>query len=177
MQEKENLRKKAKEIRKSLDIEKISEKIVDSISRLEVYKKAQHVMIFYPLGHEVNLLGLLSKNGGKNFYLPKVKGKELLVCPYKTGDELTVSKFKTKEPTTPPVDSNIPDIIFVPALMADRSLNRLGYGGGFYDRFLSKKRSGTANSTKIVAIPSALVVDELPSESFDAKIDIVITER
>ena len=173
MIEKKELRKKAKAIRSSLDIKTISEKIVENIFNLSSYKDANHVMIFYPIGHEVNLLGLL-KDDNKNFYLPRVQGERLRVCPYKSGDELTISKFKTEEPTTGPINPDILDIIFVPALMVDKHNHRLGYGGGFYDKFLSKNAQ---NAIKIVAIPSALLVDKLPSESFDAKIDITICEN
>lgn len=173
MTEKKKLRKTAKEIRISLDMEKMSEKIVENILKLDVYQKAQHIMFFYPLKHEVNLLKLMEENKDKNFYLPRVKGKELLVCPYKAGDDLVTSMFWTEEPTTEAINTNILNIIFVPALMVDNNFHRLGYGGGFYDRFLSKNAT---NAVKIVAIPSQLVCEKLPSESFDAKIDIIITD-
>lgn len=173
MLEKKNLRKKAKEIRISLDMKKISEKIVENILNLEIYKNAQHIMLFYPLKHEVNLLSLTEKSKDKNFYLPRVDGRNLLVCPYNIGDDLVTSKFWTEEPTTKPIDTNILDIVFVPALMVDNHFHRLGYGGGFYDIFLSKN---AANASKIVAIPSQLIHDKLPSESFDAKIDAIITQ-
>ena len=137
MQDKKELRKKAKAIRNSLDIEQISEKIVENILNLEIYKKSRHIMLFYPLSHELNLLKLLNSED-KKFYLPKVRGEELFICPYKIGDELVISKFKTKEPTTNQVDPSILDIIFVPAMMADKNMHRLGYGGGFYDKFFAK---------------------------------------
>ena len=205
MQEKKELRKNAKEIRNSLDTKILSERIVKNILDLKVYQDAKNVMIFYPLKHEVDLLGLLADNNPelhpktdvdwcsrsgiparqhkvsyalnatqhKNFYLPKVSGSELIVCPYKKGDELIISEFQTKEPITNPVNANILDIVFVPALMIDKNYNRLGYGGGFYDRFLSKN---ALSSIKIVAIPSELMTEEIPSEHFDVKIDIVVTE-
>lgn len=168
---KKELRKKAKEIRHSLDMEKISEKIVENIKSNEIYKNSKHIMIFYPLKHEVNLLGLLKDN--KNFYLPKVDGENMLVCPYKKGDKLILSAFKTEEPVSTPINPEILDLVFVPALMVDKHLHRLGYGGGFYDKFLSKN---ALKSKKIVAIPSALMIEKLPSESFDAKIDVTICE-
>lgn len=174
MLNKKELRKNATKIRSSLNIKQISEAITDRILELEVYKKASNVMIFYPLVHEINLLGLLSKSPEKNFYLPKVHGKELLVCPYKMEDKLILSDFKTQEPATAPIKTEILDIIFVPALMVDKNFNRLGYGGGFYDRFLSKN---AARAKKIVAIPNALITEHLPSEDFDIKIDIVINEN
>lgn len=173
MQEKKELRKKAREIRTSLNIEEISKKIVDRILSLELYQKAQHVMIFYPLEHEVNLLPLLEKSPTKNFYLPKVHGENLLVCPYKMGGELTLSKFKTKEPVSEPINTKILDIIFVPALMTDKNLHRLGYGGGFYDRFFAGNPS---KALKIVAIPKSLITTKLPNETFDVQIDVVVCE-
>lgn len=172
MNTKKQLRKYAKEIRKSLKMDEISDKIVKNIKTLNFYKESKNVMIFYPLEHEVNLLGLLDED--KNFYLPKVQSEDMLVCPYQKGDELTASEFKTMEPKTSPVNPEILDIIFVPALMVDKACHRLGYGGGFYDKFLSKNK---IKAKKIVAIPNALMVDKLPSEDFDAKIDVTICEN
>lgn len=172
MQTKSELRKKAKEIRNSLDMGKISEKIIKNIKENEIYKQSKNIMIFYPLKHEVNLLELLDDN--KNFYLPKVDGENMHVCPYKNGDKLTESTFKTLEPITTAINPEILDLVFVPALMIDEENHRLGYGGGFYDKFLSKH---ALNSKKIVAIPSALRIKNLPSESFDVKIDVTICEQ
>jgi len=170
---KKELRIEARLTRNSLDIKNISEKIVKNILALEIYKNARNVMVFYPLKHEVDLTGLFGDKT-KKFYLPKMDGEHLLVCPYKAGDKLTNSKFKTKEPTTDPIENlAILDIIFVPALMADKKFNRLGYGGGFYDRFLAKISKET---TKISVIPTELFVDEIPADNFDQRLDITVSE-
>lgn len=166
------LRKKAKEIRKSLDMEKISERIVVKIKTLDIYKNAKHVMLFYPLKNEINILPLLEDN--KNFYLPKIEGEDMLICPYKIGDEMSISSFKTKEPISKPVNPEILDIIFIPALMVDKSFHRLGYGKGFYDRFLSKNG---LNATKIVPIANELITNKLPADGFDKTFDIVLDEN
>ena len=68
--DKKELRIKAKEIRKTLDVKDISKNICKNIRNLEVYKSSKNVMIFYPMKYEISLLELL--NDGKNFYLPKV---------------------------------------------------------------------------------------------------------
>jgi 5-formyltetrahydrofolate cyclo-ligase len=168
---KEKLREVAKQIRESLDVDSISEKIVEALRYTEIYQTAENIMLFYPLPKEINLLPLLKDN--KNFFLPKIKGDKLVACPYKIGDELTVSKFKTKEPVTKPINPEILDIVLVPALMVDSSFHRLGYGRGFYDKFLSKS---VPNAIKIVPIPSALTIDEMPVESFDVQVDVVLDE-
>ena len=59
----------------------------------------------------------------------------------------------------------------VPALAVDNEGNRLGYGGGFYDRFLKDIKS-----PKIVPISKSLVFDNIPTEDFDIKIDMIITD-
>lgn len=168
---KEELREKATQIRSLLEMDKISEKIVENIRSAEIYQEAQHVMIFYPLKDEINLLPLLSD--AKHFYLPKVQGEELAVCPYIEGMGLSTSKYGTKEPTTEPINPDILELIFVPALMADKNFHRIGYGKGFYDRFLSKN---ALKALRIVPIPSLLIRDEIPSNDFDAQFDVILDE-
>lgn len=172
MSDKNELREKAKKIRKLLDMESISSKIVNTMRETEIYDAAKNIMIFYPLQDEINLLPLL-KDIDKNFYLPKVSGDDLLVCPYKEGDQLSVSSFNTQEPLTQPVDPDVLDMIFVPALLADKKFHRIGYGRGFYDRFLNKH---ALKAIRIVPVPSVLVVDELPSDEFDAQFDVILDE-
>lgn len=169
MDNKTYLRIKAKDIRKTLDICKVSERVVMLIRENEVYKNSKNVMLYYPLKYEINLLGLLDDD--KNFYLPKVNRQNLEVCPYKKGDKLIKSGFNTMEPEKEGVDKKILDLVIVPALMADKNGYRLGYGGGFYDRFT---RSGKGNFKTLCAIAKELYVESLPVESFDVKIDEII---
>ncbi len=169
MENKTDLRVKAKLIRKQLDIQLISRNIVRLIRENKTYQSAENIMIFYPAKYEINLLSLLDDN--KNFYLPKVAGKDIAVCPFKDGDKLELSSFNIKEPCTNYVNPEILDLIFVPALMADKDGYRLGYGGGFYDRFLAK----FPNIKTIIPVASRLLVEKLPREDFDCKADSIIT--
>ncbi len=168
MDNKTDLRARAKLIRKGLDISYVSKNIVDLIRQNKTYHQAQNVMIFYPMKYEINLLSLMDDK--KSFYLPKVYNDDLLVCPFKKGDELKISKFRVYEPDSCPVSPEVLDLIFVPALMADKYGYRLGYGKGFYDRFLSKY----PDITTIIPISAELVIEKLPSEAFDRKVDEII---
>ena len=100
---KQELRKWIKEERKKLDIEALSNIFVQKLKETIEYKKAKNIMLFYPLKYEINLLKLIDDNS-KYFYLPKIVEKNLACCPYKLGDELCESCFKTKEPITNPVN-------------------------------------------------------------------------
>ncbi len=169
MENKTNLRLWAKSIRKNLDTDAISRKISDKIRSLDVYKNAENVMIFYPLKYEINLLSLMEDN--KQFYLPRVCGENLLVCPFAKCDRLAKSEFNVSEPLTESVSSDILDVVIVPALAVDTNNFRLGYGGGFYDRFLKGSKAYS-----IVPVPQKLIVEKLPVDDFDVPVDCVVTE-
>lgn len=164
------LRKINSLLRKSLNQVEASEKIVLKIKSLSDFLNAKNILIFYPLKFEINLLELL-KVEGKNFYLPKVKEDYLEICPY--GGELIKGAFNIMEPLTKPVLPSVIDLAFVPALAADKDLNRLGYGKGYYDRLFSNP---LFVAKKIAVINKELVVDKVPTDNFDIKVDAIITD-
>ena len=87
---------------------------------------------------------------------------------------LKINKYGIAEPIS--VKKIYPDIIFIPLVAYDSALNRLGYGGGFYDRYLNK----IANIKKILKIGLAYSYQELkkiPVEEYDNRLDLVITEK
>lgn len=166
---KQKLRKWAKIERKNLDIDSLSQVLVRKLQQTEEYKKAKNIMLYYPLENEVNLLKLL-EDKTKLFYLPKIDGMNLLCCPYQDGEEFCESCFKTKEPTTESVEKSVIDLVIVPALAVDKDNYRLGYGSGFYDRFLSE-----VSVKKIVCISQKLMVETVYPENHDIKIDKIVT--
>lgn len=167
MTDKIELRKKAKNIRKNLDMKKISADLCNLVRQNKIYIEAKNVMLFYPTEFEVDLKELFDDN--KKFYLPKVDGEELLVCPY--CKELKKSSFGICEPCSNPVSPDILDLVIVPALMCDENGYRLGYGGGFYDRFIKKY---CKNFKTICPIPKELFTRNLPHGEFDQKVDEII---
>lgn len=170
MFDKDNLRKESKNIRKTLDMKFISKGIVENIRELEAYRRSKRVMLFYPLKNEVDLLDLLKDD--KFFYLPRVNGEELECCPYKQGDELVMSDFKVLEPVCESVPKSDIDLVLVPALCVDNNCNRLGYGKGFYDRFLSDYKG-----VSVIVIPDELVFSEICKEKHDRCCDYFITQK
>ncbi|RAI15249.1 MAG: 5-formyltetrahydrofolate cyclo-ligase [Candidatus Melainabacteria bacterium] len=166
---KSDLRKKIKSLRAEIDSVQKSHQIVRNIKSMSEYKNAKNVMIFYPMKHEVDLRELLSDN--KNFFLPKTCNEEILICPYKNGDILKKSSFNVLEPITDPVEVQILDMIFVPALAVDKNFYRLGYGKGFYDRFLK-----SSSAIKITPIFNELILDKIPTQPHDERIDFIISE-
>ena len=168
MECKTKLREKAKCIRKKLPSIEKSKFAVFKIRENSVYKSAKNVLIYYPLRYELNLLALLDDE--KQFFLPRVCGENIQICPFKKGDNLEKSKFNVCEPCSIPIEPKLIDVAIIPALMADKFGYRLGYGGGFYDRFLEQNQK----IKTILPIAKELFVEELPHEEYDICVDEVI---
>lgn len=162
------LRIKAKNIRKTLDTDRLSVKLTELIRQNETYKNSKNVLLYYPLKYEMNFLGLLKD--AKNFYFPRVNGVEMLICPYTQDTKLKKSDFGIYEPCSTPCPASVIDLAVVPALFVDKNGNRLGYGGGFYDRFLY----ANPNIKTICALPDCLVIEKLPTDSYDIPVEIII---
>lgn len=168
MESKTELRAKFKSIRRTLDISFKSKIISEKIQAASCFKEANHIMLFYPTKYEVNLLDML--NLDKTFYFPKVDGANLLVCP--ACADYKKSCLNILEPCSNPVSPEILELIIVPALAVDSERYRLGYGGGFYDRFLSKY----PEIKTLTPIFKEFIVDKLPKYNSDIKIDYIISD-
>ena len=132
---------------------------------------------YYPVNFEVDDLELLKKfeKNKFNISLPVIK-KNFQMDFYKWSfsDSLKINKYGIPEPET----KNIvyPDIILVPLVAFDKNLNRLGYGGGYYDRLI-KKLSKKKKITKIGLAFSFQKIDKVPINIYDQKLDYIITNK
>lgn len=181
---KQEIREWAKSKRYSIGKEKInktSQDIVRKIKKSDVYKSAKNIMSYYAKDLEVSLNDLLS-DSTKNWFLPVAKNlnsqNELLVIPYKYGEtKLVKSAYGIFEPqvlneNTSKAESQIIDLIFVPGLCFDKNGYRVGYGKGFYDNFLKRSK----DSVKIGLCLKELLLEEIPVDEWDEKVDFVITD-
>lgn len=182
-QSKEALRAQSKliraELHKSGRILKVSAKIVRQVLNNKEFKSSKHVLLFYPKAGEVDLLGLLEcseKTNDKTFYLPRTNSEGGIdVCRYNKDDTLLTSKYGIEEPVCEALkDLSVLDIVFVPALCADKECHRIGYGRGYYDNFFKSNKDLKAK--KIIVIPSEMTVEKIDTELHDVACDIVLTQ-
>jgi len=131
---------------------------------------------FWPVGTEIDILPLLAtlRSAGHLIALPVTpsRGNPLIFRLWQPGDTLMPEGFGTQCPpdTAPNVE---PDWLFVPLLAFDAQGNRLGYGGGFYDRTLAER----PNAVAVGCAYAAQRVDAVPTGPYDARLDAVATER
>ncbi|HSA05596.1 MAG TPA: 5-formyltetrahydrofolate cyclo-ligase [Candidatus Gastranaerophilales bacterium] len=175
LKSKEEYRFQAKEIRKNLNTSLISAAICRLIIDMKEYKQAKIIAGFYPFDKEINIRPLF-EDSSKKWFLPKVKNDDIMVFyPYTNFFDMEKNKFGIYEPREEnELNPEKIDIIIIPALIADKTGYRLGYGKGYYDKFLarlSKKR------VKIVPIPEELMIEKLPFDKFDVPVDFAVTQN
>jgi 5-formyltetrahydrofolate cyclo-ligase len=141
-------------------------------------KAAKIVSAYWSINDEASTFLLLDKLGAHGIAaaLPVMQGRGAPLCfrLWKKSAPLGEAKWGIKEPLPGP--EVFPDLLFVPLLGFDRAGHRLGYGAGFYDRTLARLRA----MQPVTAVGVGYAVQELPalpSESYDEKLDFVLTER
>jgi 5-formyltetrahydrofolate cyclo-ligase len=175
---KSKLRKKILKIREKSNKKNIQ---IDFNQIIKIFKKEKITKKiiggYYPVNFEVDDLELLKKLEEDKFSisLPVIK-KNFQMDFYKWSffDLLKISKYGIPEPET----QNIvyPDVLLVPLVAYDKNLNRLGYGGGYYDRLIAK----LSKKKKIIKIGLALSiqeVDKVPINIYDKKLDYIVTNK
>jgi 5-formyltetrahydrofolate cyclo-ligase len=140
-------------------------------------QNAKKIGGYYPSNYEIDDLQILDVLDKKNFKisLPIVKkNNQMNFYSWSKKDPLKVNKFGIPEP----VSSKIlyPDILLVPLVGYDKNLNRLGYGGGFYDRYI-EKIDKIKKVTKIGLAFSYQKIKSVPIDQHDKKLDFIITEK
>lgn len=171
--EKSDLRKYSKSIRNNLPVLEYSEIICGKLKSLELYRKAKNILIYSSFSSEISTKHLLNED--KKIFLPRISGEELEICSYEGINNCQLNKYGILEPTTEKITdySNL-EIALIPALCASKSGYRLGYGKGYYDRFIPNL---SKSCLKILLLPEELIFDNIPTEAHDTRADIIITQR
>lgn len=176
---KAELRTKYLQVRKELtQKEKKYKTIIAKIIETKEYQKSKVIALYKSLPSEVNLDELISYSlkQNKKVVLPKVVGNDLFFYEISSNEKLIKSNFGILEPLPNKdklVNKNQIDLVIVPGICFDKNKNRLGFGKGFYDRYLAH-----SNIYKIgVCFYNQVLADDtLPVNQFDIKMDKVITE-
>ena len=150
-------------------------KIISILKKEKITKK--NIGGYYPVNFEVDDLHILKKFEKKNFNisLPTINNNfDMNFYKWSFNEPLKINKYGIPES-----DSNIliyPDVLLVPMVAFDKKLNRLGYGGGYYDRLIEK----LTKKKKILKIGLALSVQEIykvPINNYDQKLDYIVTNK
>jgi 5-formyltetrahydrofolate cyclo-ligase len=153
-----------------------SARIAERVRAMPEVVAARTVMAFWSFGSEVDTAPMIAglHEAGTRLALPRIHGPELLAVAYAPGDPVAPARFGAMQPEGAAiVGPEAVDVVLVPGVAFDRRGDRVGYGGGFYDRFLARTRPGVP---AIAIAFAAQVVESVPAGRADRRVDVVVTE-
>jgi 5-formyltetrahydrofolate cyclo-ligase len=151
-------------------------RVIERFLDLPEVQRARTVMLFSSFGSEIPTGSLIERLRRKGVVvaLPRIEGAELVPVPYAPGDPTTATSFGAEEPMGGmPLDPSSIDVVGVPGVAFDRRGARIGYGGGYYDRFLR----GLPAFTVGLVFGLQVLDEDLPAGRFDLPVDAIVTEE
>ena len=180
MQQKNLVRKKYYFLRKKRYYE-ISKSFFNpfvNLVKTKFKKKNLKLALYYPSSFELNVLKLLEFNymSKQNLLLPIIgENNSMNFFSWKKNEVLQINKYSILEPVKSKIV--IPNIILVPLLAFDEDKYRLGYGKGFYDRYLNKYLKKFKNILTVGVAFSFQKYHKLPTNNKDVKLNFILTEK
>jgi 5-formyltetrahydrofolate cyclo-ligase len=179
---KEQVRQKLLAMRKQItenDYQDHSERIVSQVKKLDYFKKAEVIHCYVSINErrEVNTHSLIKEllSGPKKVVVPVMQMKEggLRHIQLNRFSDLKPNRWNVSEPATgKEIAVGQLDLILVPMVGGDNLKNRIGYGGGFYDRFLKK-----ADCPSVGLLFEECLMNRVPVEPFDVPLTKIITQK
>ena len=140
--DKNTLRKIVLEARKKISIEDqivVTDLILEKLKNHEVFKASSHIGLYYPIQQEINLLSLIEIYPDKHFYMPNIENGTIKYRLIERLDSLVDASFGLKEA---PFENNLIEdceLYLIPCVATSKQL-RIGYGKGYFDRYLVGKK-------------------------------------
>lgn len=176
MNSKDNIRIAIKKQKACVDAEekKYAEVLVfNKVHSLDEWNTSKNILFYNSLPDELQTTRQLEDNNhDKNIFLPRVNGSTLDILRY-DADNMHIGAFNINEPSGHnTTDIEAIDLVIVPGVAFDKNGNRLGRGKGYYDSLLSNCRA-----IKIGVCYDFQLLDNIPAENHDVKMDIIITPK
>ncbi len=180
-EQKRILRRKVKKIREGLSIqsiEQMSNVISDKIRTLVEFENADAVFLYMDLPGEVQMRRLteICLKARKRVAVPRIEGRQMHFYGIESFGHLVTGRMNILEPDPdycPCMDKEENALMVLPGLAFDRALHRVGYGGGFYDRYLSEHRKHCT----VAAAFECQIFDAVPFDERDIRPQMLVTEK
>ena len=170
---KEKLRKEMLAKRRELDtdfVESCSSKVFNNLIGLSEFTRAKSVFCYVDFKNEIKTDKIREFCSCKTLYEPKIDGEIMYAVQNLGGEKLNCYGIREAESFTPFLGDV--DVTIVPLIACDRLGNRVGFGKGYYDKYLQDKKT-----IKIGLCYSFQVVESVPRGEFDCPLDYIVTEK
>ena len=178
MEEKKAIRKQIFAARKAHTDQQIddwSKKIAETVTSLSEYRDSQRILAYADYNHEVMTRYIIEAawKDGKEVAVPKVVGKDMVFYRLTDFTQLEAGYFGIPEPARGEIVQWEEALMIMPGVAFDRANHRVGYGGGFYDRFLEKH----PQIRRVAVAFEFQMMPEVPTEPTDISPEIIVTEE
>ena len=175
-------RKRRAELKPS-QLQQAGEALAERILALDEYRDAQRVAVYFAVNGEISLEAVTEHalSTGKQVYLPNLDQASLRFSPYFHEQKMRINKFRLPEPDVDDAEMLSPDemdLVLAPLVVFDENRNRIGMGGGFYDRSFAFRKDPQVTTPVLIGVAhESQKVDEILPESWDVRLDMVVTDR
>ena len=174
--DKKELRKAIRQKKKAMTLEEIegrSQKLGELFRASQAYQEAETIYFYLPYNQEVRTVPMIlaALQDGKKVAVPKVYGEEMKFISIENLDGIAEGYMGIPEPSADgPVAQDDKALVLMPGLAFDREGHRIGYGGGFYDKFLSRE----PHHPTVALCYEFQMLSHVETEEFDIPVDLVL---
>ncbi len=182
----DELRQRNRKLRAELDttqLEQATQALAENILCLAEYQRAQRVAAYFAVNGEIGLKSVIDHAlaQGKDVYLPNLDRKALRFSPYFHAQRMRINKFHLPEPDVGDSEMLAPDeldLVLAPLVAFDSNRNRIGMGGGFYDRSFAFRKNPENTKPVLIGIAHELQkVDRILPKEWDVQLDMIVTDQ
>jgi 5-formyltetrahydrofolate cyclo-ligase len=186
MQSHDELRQRNRRLRAALDAAQqasAAQALAQNILTLSEYQQAQHIAAYFAVNGEIGLAPIIDHAlaAGKQVYLPNLDQLSLRFSPYFHDQKMRINKFRLPEPDVDDDQMRSPaelDLVLAPLVVFDGARNRIGMGGGFYDRSFAFRKKPDSKLPILIGVAHELQrVDRIVPEHWDVRPDRIVTDQ
>lgn len=173
---KSELRREIKAVKRNLDedyISRNSRMVYENLITLPEFAASDNIYIYVNYNQEVQTVDIINLciQKKKNVFVPKIVSSEMIFVQINSLTELESGAYGILEPKSDNEDKVCSGLLVMPMLACDKAFNRLGYGGGYYDRYLEKH----PENVKVALGYDFQMVETIETDRYDVQLDIIVT--
>ena len=181
----DELRRRNRKLRAALSADELAQAaaaLAKRILALPEFAAAGRIAAYAAINGEISLDPVIDRAlaDGRQVYLPNLDRESLRFSPYFHGQKMRVNRFRLLEPDVGDDEMLAPeelDLVLAPLVVFDAERNRIGMGGGYYDRsFAFRKKPGHTTPVLIGVAHELQKVDRIEPESWDVRLDKIVTD-
>ncbi len=181
-----SLRQAMRKARSQLDqatLEIAANALAKNLLQQAKYQAAEKVAVYFAVNGEIGLQPLIDAalKANKQVYLPNLDQQTLRFSPYFQAQKMRINRYQLPEPDVADSEMIKPealDLVLAPLVAFDSAGNRIGMGGGFYDRSFAFRKNPSIKTPMLIGVAHQLqIVDQLEPQPWDVQLDRVITDH